>query len=57
MDKAEGDRETAPTNEQTDDRTSQGAAHPGITNRADDEESENQERVPPRGEEKRDTHR
>jgi len=52
MEKAEGDRDTEFENEQTDDRTGDGAAHPGITNRADEDESRNQRRVPPRGEEK-----
>jgi hypothetical protein len=40
-------------NDRTDDRTDEGAAHPGITNRSDAEESDNQQRVPPRGETKR----
>ena len=49
MEKAEGDRDTAIANQGSDDRTSEGAAHPGITNRPDKEESGNQDRVPPRG--------
>jgi hypothetical protein len=53
MERAEGDRETAVANDRTDDRTDEGAAHPGITNRSDAEESDNQQRVPPRGETKR----
>ena len=53
MERAEGDRDTARANERTDDRTDSGAAHPGITNRSDEEESQNQQRVPPRGEAKR----
>ncbi|HWK08973.1 MAG TPA: hypothetical protein VNR64_02905 [Vicinamibacterales bacterium] len=52
MERAEGDRETALTNQDTDDRTDEGAARPGITNRSDDEESSNQQRVPPRGDTK-----
>ncbi|HTL45994.1 MAG TPA: hypothetical protein VL262_16775 [Vicinamibacterales bacterium] len=56
MERAEGDRDTALTNERTDDRTDEGAAHPGITNRSDDEESNNQQRVPPRGDRKGETH-
>jgi len=49
MEKAEGDRDTEIANQQSDDRTADGARRPGITNRADDEESNNQRRVPPRG--------
>jgi hypothetical protein len=49
MERAEGDRETALANDRSDDRTDEGAAHPGITNRSDEEESTNQQRVPPRG--------
>jgi hypothetical protein len=59
MERAEGDRETALTNERTEDRsdrTDEGAAHPGITNRSDDEESKNQQRVPARGDRKGETH-
>ncbi|HWT46173.1 MAG TPA: hypothetical protein VN085_09415 [Vicinamibacterales bacterium] len=56
MERAEGDRDTALTNERTDDRADEGAAHPGITNRSDDEESNNQQRVPPRGDRKGETH-
>ena len=53
MERAEGDRDTALENDRNADRTDEGAAHPGITNRSDQEESDNQERVPPRGETKR----
>jgi hypothetical protein len=56
MESAEGDRDTALTNERTDDRTDEGAAHPGITNRSDEDESSNQDRVPPRGDRKGETH-
>jgi hypothetical protein len=52
MEKAEGDRDTQETTQDDANRTSQGAAHPGITNRSDEEESGNQRRVPPRGHEK-----
>ena len=52
MEKAEGDRETEYENQEDGSRPSEGAAHPGITNRSDDEESGNQRRVPPRGHEK-----
>lgn len=52
MEKAEGDRDTEFDDQPTDDRTGDGAAHPGITNRSDEDESRNQRRVPPRGEEK-----
>ena len=54
MEKAEGDRDTEIANQQSDDRTADGAQRPGITNRADDEESNNQRRVPPRGDTKGD---
>jgi len=56
MERAEGDRDTELTNLQTDDRTGDGASHPGITNRSDDEESSNQQRVPPRGDSKKGGH-
>jgi hypothetical protein len=56
MERAEGDRETALVNQQTDDRTDEGADHPGITNRSDREESANQDRVPPRGDRKGGSH-
>ena len=56
QEQAEGDRETALRNERTDDRTDDGAAHPGITNRSDTEEAGNQNRVPRRGDTKGGTH-
>ena len=52
MEKAEGDRDAELVNPQAEDDAAEGAAHPGITNRSDAEESRNQRRVPPRGEEK-----
>jgi hypothetical protein len=55
QEKAEGDRDTAARNQDTD-RTDAGAAHPGITNRGDREESSNQERVPRRGDTKNGGH-
>jgi len=55
MEKAEGDRETI-RDRGTDDRSDDGANHPGITNRDDAEESENQQRVPRRGEAKNGAH-
>lgn len=56
MEKAEGDRDTELENQQGGDAADTGAAHPGITNRSDDEESTSQRRVPSRGATKGDTH-
>jgi hypothetical protein len=56
MEKAEGDRDPELGNQQGGDATDRGAAHPGITNRSDDEESNNQRRVPSRGDTKGDRH-
>jgi hypothetical protein len=54
MEQAEGSRENV--NRDESDRTDEAAAHPGITNRSDEDESRNQQRVPPRGDTKNGGH-